>query len=41
MLNKKYGIGIHLIIELLKPLGGKIYFKKNLKGTNTQVIIPL
>lgn len=41
MLNKKYGIGIHLIIELLKPLGGKIYFKKNIKGTNTQVIIPL
>lgn len=40
LLLQKYGMGLHLVLQLLQMIGGKIIFKKNeLQGTSFQLIL--
>jgi sensor histidine kinase regulating citrate/malate metabolism len=40
LLLQKYGMGLHLVLQLLQMIEGKIVFKKNkLKGTSFKLIL--
>lgn len=40
LLLQKYGMGLHLVLQLLQMIGGKIIFKKNeLQGTSFKLIL--
>jgi signal transduction histidine kinase len=40
LLLQKYGMGLHLVLQLLQMIEGKIIFKKNkLKGTSFKLIL--
>jgi signal transduction histidine kinase len=37
---KNHGLGLHLVVQLLKKIGGKIIFKNNIpKGTKVKIVI--